>query len=122
MRDGANGKKYDCGNYETLRKDEILDIVKDFFHEKYSKNIRNLVICGPESIETLKEFAVDFTRVLDKDGEIVIPNEGNCFIKVDNSENDAKFSRTLGGVLSHEEYELFDEKYFSKFFSVCPLG
>jgi len=120
VKDGMKEKKFSVGNYETLRKDEILDKMKEFYHKWYSSNTMNLVICGPEPIETLKEMTENFKEVPNKNLQIVSCEE-RAYVKDENPENDAKFRKSRKSITSFEDYNFFDQKFFSKVIQFAPL-
>lgn len=55
--------RFNCGNLETLQKENILEAVKKFEKDFYSSDLMSLVICGKESLDDLERIAHFFDNV-----------------------------------------------------------
>lgn len=56
------------GNLQTLKHDNIYGLLREFYDQKYSSNLMNLVLYGNQNVETLKQLVLDnFANVKNKD-------------------------------------------------------
>lgn len=55
--------RFNCGNLESLQKENILEAVRNFEKTHYSSDLMSLVICGQESIEDLENIARLFSNI-----------------------------------------------------------
>lgn len=65
-RPGEHMSRFGCGNDKTLKKDEVLEAVKEFWNTKYSSDVMTLVVCGNASLEELKRMLEVFEGIPNK--------------------------------------------------------
>lgn len=79
MKEGVKEKRFGCGNKNTLKlENKIVEKVREFFNEKYSSDIMNLVICSDRSIEEMKKFVDYFSKIKNNNRNKNVTEEYIC--------------------------------------------
>ena len=74
--------RFSTGNLETLKKDGVVEALKDFHKKWYSANIMNLVVYSKKSCDELETMVKDLFSVVE-DKQVTVPSfkEPECYPK-----------------------------------------
>lgn len=117
IKDGELRGRFNCGNEETLRQENILDEVIKLWKDTYSSDLMKLVICSNNSLDELEELAQLFSRIENHNKTDNKINTFGKFLTQNESDKTDDFSK--------EELEkccIFKEEFYSKIIQMAPIS